>query len=630
MNNKLFLSPAAALGLCLLSITAAAQTVSTTPTPSPEITRLQTELEPKIKEEIQKGNIPGFAIGVIKDGKLIYAKGFGVAKIGGDTPVTSKSLFHMASVTKTFVATAVMQLVETGKIDLDAPLIRYLPYFKMNDERYRVITIRQMLSHISGIPDTVDYHWDKPEYDAGALERFVRSVANQKLIFAPGEKFAYSNTAYEILGDVIAKVSGESFEAYVQHNILTPLGMKDSTLLVREANPQLLTSPHVLENEKVVVSKVFPYNRAHSPSSTLYSSIEDMSAWAIANLNHGELNGKRILKQETAELMWRPVVPALGKIEGISWFTTESGGHRFVLHSGGDVGFESLLVLAPDDGVAVVAMCNFAAPEKHYLNDFVNAAIRIMLGTKGGGAAATTNPSTAPAAPPINADEARKKADEILAAYVTALGGQAALEKITSRVAKGTFEVSGIAMSGPVEMYAKAPNKLLTVLQMLGQASFKEAFDGSVGWGQDPEEGITDKTGLELGTLTRDADFYQPLKLREQYPNLIFKGPGKVSLGKGGGGKVEERDAQVLEAPRNGRPRLFYFDTSTGLLLRTEERDGSGKVTGAVEYGDYREVDGVKVPFGIYQVQDAHFTFKFTEVKQNVPIDDAVFVKPKK
>src|SRR5438067_5335427 len=365
----------------LLAIITTAQTPEAIPK-TDRVARLSTELEPKIKAEIQQGHLPGFAMGVIRNGKLIYAKGFGVTKLGSNAPITLRSLFHMASVTKTFVATAVMQLVEKGKIDLDAPLTRYLPYFRLNDERYTAITIRQMLSHTSGIPDTVNYNWDKPEYDAGALERFVRSIADQKLVFAPGEKFGYSNTAYEILGDVIAKVSGESFEDYVQHNILTSLGMKDSTLLVREANPQLLTSPHVMENNQVVVSKIFPYNRAHSPSSTLYSSIEDMSRWAIANLNHGELDGQRILKRETAESMWRPVVAAFNLKEGISWFTTEKQGHRLVLHSGGDVGFESLVMLAPDDALAVVAMSNFAANDKTYLNDFVSGALRIMLDLK--------------------------------------------------------------------------------------------------------------------------------------------------------------------------------------------------------------------------------------------------------
>src|SRR5256714_1017956 len=101
------------------------------------VARLSIELEPKIKEEVQQGRLPGFAIGVVKNGKLIYAKGFGVARLGGNTPITSKSLFHMASVTKTFVATSMMQLIEKGKIDLDAPVVRYLPYFRLDDERYK-------------------------------------------------------------------------------------------------------------------------------------------------------------------------------------------------------------------------------------------------------------------------------------------------------------------------------------------------------------------------------------------------------------------------------------------------------------------------------------------------------------
>jgi CubicO group peptidase (beta-lactamase class C family) len=621
------LTRAATIGLLfgLLAIFATAQTPDAAKTDP--VARLSTELEPKIKEEVQQGRLPGFAIGVVKNGKLIYAKGFGVAKLGGTTAITSKSLFHMASVTKTFVATAVMQLSEKGKIDLDAPVIRYLPYFKLNDERYRTITIRQMLSHTSGIPDTVNYNWDKPEYDTGALERFVRSIADQKLVFAPGEKFAYSNTAYEMLGDVIAKVSGESFEDYVQHNILTPLGMKDSTLLVREANPQLLTSPHIMENDKIVVSKIFPYNRAHSPSSTLYSSIEDMSRWAIANLNRGELDGKSILKRETVDSMWRPVVDAFSMKEGISWFTSEKQGHRFVMHSGGDTGFESLLMLAPDDQVAVVAMSNFASTKQDYIHDFVTGAMRIMLGLK------EQSPATAETgivATQLSTEDAKKKADEVLASYVTALGGRAALEKITSRVSKGNFEVSGIAVSGPVEIHAKAPNLMLLVLQMPGQETFKDGFDGKVGWEQNPDDGVTDKTGLEAGSAIRDADFYQPLKLRLQYPNLTFKGTAKVSLGKGGTGKVEERDALVLEAPRAGSPRRFYFDSVNGLLLRTEEWEAAGKMTEADEYQDYREVDGVKVPFTIHIIQDAHFTIKLTEVKHNVPIDDTIFVKPKK
>lgn len=604
--------------LGLLTVNAFGQT----PAPAKDAdARLAKELEPQINDAISKGQLPGFAIGVVKNGKLIYAKGFGVSKLGANTPVTSRSLFHMASVTKTFVATAVMQLVEQGKIDLDAPITKYLPYFKLDDERYRDIKVRQMLSHTSGIPDVTDYHWDKPEYDAGALERFVRSIANQKLVFTPGERFAYSNTAYEILGDLIAKVSGESFEDYVQHHLLTPLGMKDSTLLLREANQQLLTSPHVEEGGKVVVSKVFPYNRAHSPSSTLYSSIEDMSRWAIANLNHGELDGRRILKRETAESMWQASVDALNMKEGISWFTTELQGHRLVMHDGGDVGFESRLLLAPDDSVAVIAMTN--SDYDDHLRQFTQIALRVMLDLKP--AAATSSSSAAAAI----TEESKQKADEVVAAYVNALGGRAVLEKVNSRSAKGTFEIIGVALAGPFEMHAKAPNKALMIMTVPGQSIMKEGFDGTVGWQQDPDDGVVDKTGLEAGTAMRDADFYQPLELRAQYPNLFFKGQSKLALFKTNGQRGAERELLVLEAPRNGWPRRFYFDANSGLLVRAEERNQADAVTSAIEYDDYREVDGVKVPFVLHYIEDTQFIIKLTEVKQNTTIDDAVFVKPK-
>ncbi len=349
---------------------------------------LRTRLEPLIAETMQKHQIPGFAIGVVENGKVIYARGFGVSKLGDKKRITPKSLFHMASVTKPFVATAIMQLVEQGKINLDARVTDYLSYFRMKDDRFATITVRQMLSHISGMPDVEDYDWDKPEYDEGALERYVRGLNNLTLLGAPGEKFRYSNIAFEVLGDVIAKVSGMSFESYVQQNILAPLGMKHSTLLVRETNPKRLTAPHVADKDgKVVVSQIFPYNRPHAASSTLYSSVDDMSRWALANLNRGELNGKRILKASSYDLLWKPyaevgeissLVPSDMKI-GLSWFLRQDKGHRLVSHGGGDVGFHSFLLLAPDDSIGVVAMSNYSSNIGYHVYDISAAAMNMML-----------------------------------------------------------------------------------------------------------------------------------------------------------------------------------------------------------------------------------------------------------
>lgn len=343
--------------------------------------RFKKQLEPMLEQALKQANVPGFAIAVVQNQKVVYAAGFGVKNLTNKAEkITPQSLFHMASVTKPFVATSIMQLWEQGKIDLEAPLIKYLPYFRMKDERYKTITIRQMLSHVSGMPDADDYEWDKPQYDDGALERYVRSLSNLSLIAAPGTTFRYSNIAFEILGDVIAKVSGETFEDYVKHHILEPLGMRSSTLLVKQADPQLLTSPHVLDaSYEPVVSSVFPYNRMHSPSSTLYSNVLEMSRWAVANMNRGELDGKRILKTSTYEFMWKPAGDKWRNI-GVSWFLGARREYQTVWHSGGDTGFRSNLVMIPAKGVAVVLMSNYDGPSP--LGAITNAALDVALGVK--------------------------------------------------------------------------------------------------------------------------------------------------------------------------------------------------------------------------------------------------------
>ena len=324
--------------------------------------RYHQKLQPVIEKLIQQQELPGFAIGVVEDNRLVYTAGFGVARLDRkDDPVTVRSLFHMASITKTFVATSVMQLVEKGKVDLDTPVVHYLPYFHLADERYKTITVRQMVTHTSGMPDVEDYEWNKPQYDAGALERYVRSLGKLKLEFAPGARFQYSNMAFEVLGDVLAKVSGESFDDYVQHHILTPLGMKDSTLLVKEADPKLLAWGHELdETGAPFPSKVYPYNRIHSPSSNLHSNVTDMALWAIANMNRGELGGTRILQRSTYDLMWKPAAEFGGKPSpaGISWFLREHRGNKLVAHDGGDTGFLTGLAMMPEKKIAVIWMTN--------------------------------------------------------------------------------------------------------------------------------------------------------------------------------------------------------------------------------------------------------------------------------
>jgi CubicO group peptidase (beta-lactamase class C family) len=326
-----------------------------------------TEIEEKIGSLVQKVmksyELPGLAVGIVMDNEIVYAKGFGVKSLETKEPITEKSLFHMASVSKPFSATAIMQFVEQGKVDLDDPVVKYLPYFKIKDERYKEITIRQMLSHISGMPDVHDYEWDKPVYDDEAAERYVRSLTDKELIGAPGEQFAYSNMAFEVLGDLIAKVSDMSFEDYVKANILDPLGMKESTFLKKKVSPDLATSPHVM-GLKIEVSDIYPYHRAHAPSSTLHSNVLEMGNWAIANMNRGTLGEKRILKSESYDVLWEPAKLNNGETTrvGLSWFLRTYRDIETVFHSGGDVGYRTFFVMMPEKKAAAVVLsnCDFA------------------------------------------------------------------------------------------------------------------------------------------------------------------------------------------------------------------------------------------------------------------------------
>jgi len=339
---------------------------------------LHARFDALIEQGLKDDPMPGFAVGIVQHGRLVYGRGFGV-RVWNDTqkPVMPDTLFHMASITKPFVATAVMQLWEQGKVDLDAPVTKYVPYFRIADPRAAKITVRQMLTHSSGMPDVDDYQWNHPQTDDGALERYVRSLAtnNLKLLFDPGTSFAYSNMAFEVIGDLIAKVSGVTFEAYVEANILRPLGMSASTMLLSKASPSLLaqgyTHPRGGGYSSIKPVPAYPFNRAHSPSSDLMSSVVDMSRWAMANLNRGELDGKRILKSSTYDLLWKPALEVEfcrganhtdcrkpGGSVGLSWFIGDHQGHASISHSGGDDGFITYLLLVPDADMALVLMCN--------------------------------------------------------------------------------------------------------------------------------------------------------------------------------------------------------------------------------------------------------------------------------
>ena len=217
------------------------------------------------------------------------------------------------------------------------------------------------------------------------------------------------------------------------------------------------------------------------------------------------------------------------------------------------------------------------------------------------------------------ADTEAPTLEQILDKYVQALGGRASLEKVNSRASKGAFTSIHLKTKGPIELYAKAPNKWLMVLVAQGYGNYRRGFNGTVAWEKYPGR---DTTGNLSGFSKRDAEFYLPLKFRETFSKVALKDNEKLG----------ERETAVLEAPGEGNLKRWYFDNESGLLLRSETRSLSGKTLESVDYDDYRVVDGVKEPFNIRIVDrdGTDFNIKLSEVEHNRLIDDASFDKPDK
>jgi len=311
-------------------------------------------------------DLPGMAVCVGTGSKgLAYTKALGVKNTETKEPLRTEDIFHMASMAKLFTGTGILQLWEQGELELDAPVTRYLDWFQMRDPASRKLTIRQLLTHTSGMPDVTDYHWDAPQSDSDALERYVRSpeLANARLLWPPEEKkFSYSNIGYDILGLVIAKVSGQSFEEYMAEHIFKPLEMTESTFFTPYRDMANICAPHEKNSEnRTIPMKHYPYNRIHAPSSTLTSNLYDAAKWGGAHLN------QQLLKPDTYTMAWKPFaeVPNNGEEICLSWFSREQNGFTLYGHEGADVGFRSSFWICPEMDLFTLVCCNLSnAPLK--------------------------------------------------------------------------------------------------------------------------------------------------------------------------------------------------------------------------------------------------------------------------
>ena len=211
--------------------------------------------------------------------------------------------------------------------------------------------------------------------------------------------------------------------------------------------------------------------------------------------------------------------------------------------------------------------------------------------------------------------------DQVVNKYVASVGGKAS-EKITSLQAKGTVKIPEAGLSGTIEVLQKSPDKQVTIVDIANFGVQKEGYDGTVAWILDPNAGLREKTGGELADVKRSSLFPRELKMKQIYPKLAVTGTDKVGT----------RDTWVVVGePADGPPARLFFDVDTGLPIRqvVTRQSQAGPIEIDVRFDDYRAIDGVKRPFSVQQITgQLTVVITFSEIKHNVPIDDAVFKRP--
>lgn len=310
---------------------------------------------------LKKKQIPGCAVMVRKDGKVVLAAGYGSANLEHDVKVTPKTVFQSGSVGKQFTAMAVMMLVEEGKLSLGGRVSKYLKV----PSSWSKITVRHLLTHTSGLGDYPEEFSLQKDYSE---EELFQMVTGQALEFQPGEQWSYSNLGYLTLGIVIHKVTGKFYGEFLQKRIFEKLGMND-TRIINEADiiPNRAAGYRLekgsLKNQEWVAPSVNT-----TADGSLYLTIEDMARWDEA------LEKQTLLSAAGFEEMWTPVELNDGSEEsyGFGWNIEENAlGHRLLEHGGAWQGFATYIGRHPDERLSVAVFCNRAGANANYIGNVV-------------------------------------------------------------------------------------------------------------------------------------------------------------------------------------------------------------------------------------------------------------------
>jgi CubicO group peptidase (beta-lactamase class C family) len=310
---------------------------------------IDNEVDRYVQDSIRQQRIPGLALAVMRDGRIIKAQGYGLSNIELNVPVSPQTIFQSGSVGKQFTATGIMMLVEEGKVGLDDKAAKYFPGAP---DSWSKFTVRNLLTHTSGLKDYTEKDFDyRRDYTEEGLLKILQTLPFD---FAPGDKYSYSNSGYMLLGILIHEVTGVFYGDFLQERIFKPLGMTTTRIISEEdiipnraAGYRLVKG--VIKNQEWVAPT---FNT--TADGALYFTVLDLAKWDAA------LYTDKLIKRTSLDQMWTPVKLNDGKPYpyGFGWRVAEMNGHRLIEHAGAWQGFTTAISRYVDDKLTVVALCN--------------------------------------------------------------------------------------------------------------------------------------------------------------------------------------------------------------------------------------------------------------------------------
>jgi len=331
------------------------------------------DVDEYVMNYLEKNGLPGAAIVIVKDGNVLYEKGFGHDSDG--KPLTAKSKIGIASGSKPFTAFAVLQLVDEGKVQLDDPVIHYLPELTLDDERWKQVTVSQLLSHTSGLPNPTIVA------PANTLKKGVERLQDWKLQSEPGEKYLYSNANYWTLAYLVEQMSGMAFNDYLTQKVFLPLGMTDSVSLVNSG--EIEKEKGISRGYVTLYGTAVPWTeleKMFSGSGSIFTTASDMGKWLSLHTNEGKIStGEQVLSLELLKESYSPQ-PGSGKY-GLGWsISSPNIQPSRISHSGSISTFQSQQDIVPSSGYAVAVLLNSFTPTFEHPYEMSSGIIQLTEG----------------------------------------------------------------------------------------------------------------------------------------------------------------------------------------------------------------------------------------------------------